>query len=256
MSSTVMKQLTEYYLKQGIHPNEFRCQHQDFCKQFAYQGQMIEAKMSLVGSLFGVRYPKIVVVSLDPPDQGDKFLLPERRTTEYIAKFTETENYTVNRPNPHWAMTQIIVCDILRYYGYPSKSGAAEVKESYSGRHIDNVTPYFAHVNVAKCSMRDPNKRQAAREVHNTCSQAYLAQELAILQPDILISQGKTTNDILGLLLIGKPVMKANLPVTYQINLVGKPVLWMPMRHPTQQLANIRRDWVVYELAIKDWSMK
>jgi hypothetical protein len=43
---------------------------------------MIETKMSLVGSLYGVRYPKIVVVSLDPPDQGEKFLLPERRTTE------------------------------------------------------------------------------------------------------------------------------------------------------------------------------
>jgi len=84
MSSIVMKQLTEFYQKQGIHPNEFRCPHQNYCRRFAYQAQMIETKMSLVGSLFGVRYPKIVVVSLDPPDQGDKFLLPERRTTEYI----------------------------------------------------------------------------------------------------------------------------------------------------------------------------
>jgi len=256
MSSDIRKQLTEYYLKQGIHPKEFHCPHQDFCRQFAYQGQMIETKMSLVGSLYGVRYPKIVVVSLDPPDQGDKFFLPERRTTEYIAKFTEAENYTVNRPNPHWAMTQIIVNDILRHFEYTSKSGAAVVIESYSGRTIDNVTPYFAHVNVAKCSMRDPNKRQAAREVHETCSNAYLVQELNILQPEILVTQGKTTNDILGLLLIGKPVMVENLPVTYQIKLAGKAVLWMPMRHPTQQLDKIRRDWSIYEVAIKEWAMK
>jgi hypothetical protein len=130
--------------------------------------------MSLVGSLSGVRYLKIVVVSLDPPDQGEKFLLPERRTTEYLAKFTEAENYSVNRPNPPWAMTQIIVKDILRNFGYTSKSDAAVVIESYSRRDIDNLTPYFAHINVAKCSMRDPNKRQAPREVHETCSQAFL----------------------------------------------------------------------------------
>ena len=256
MSSIVRKQLTEYYLKHGIHPEDFRCPHQNYCRRFAYQGQMIETKMSLVGGLYGVRYPKIVVVSLDPPDQGDKFLLPERRTTEYVAQFTEGENYNINRPNPHWAMTQILVKDLLRHFGYTSKSSAAVVTESYSGRIIDNVTPYFAHVNVAKCSMRDPDKRQAAREVHDTCSRAYLVQELTILQPDILVTQGKTTNEILGILMIGKPVMVENLPVTSQINISGKSVLWMPMRHPTQQLDKIRRDWPTYEAALKEWAKK
>ena len=256
MDTLISEQLIQFYDQRGIHPKDFRCQHHNYCRRFAYQGQIIETKMSLVGSLYGVRYPKIVVVSLDPPDQGEKFLLPERRTTEYLAKFTEAENYTVNRPNPHWAMTQIIVKDLLIHLGYTSKSGAAVVKESYSGRIIDNVTPYFAHVNVAKCSMRDPNKRQAAREVHETCSQTYLVQELTILQPDILVTQGKTTNDILGLLLIGKPVMVENLPITYQIDLSGKSVLWMPMRHPTQQLDKIRRDWPIYEVAMKEWAIK
>lgn len=256
MTAIISEQLNEFYERRGIHPLDFRCSNENTCKQYAYQGQMIETKMSLVGSLYGVQYPRIVVISLDPPDQGNKFKDPERRTTEYIAKLTEAENYSINRPNPHWAMTQIIVKDILRHYGYPSIPGAADVLTSYSGRMIDNVTPYFAHVNVAKCSMRDPNKRQAAREVHETCSRAYLSEELNILRPDILITQGKTTNEVLGRLLIGRPIFDNSLLVTYPIHLSGNSVLWMPMRHPTQQINKIRQDWPTYTAALKEWAKK
>jgi hypothetical protein len=142
---------------------------------------------------------------------------------------------------------------VLVRFGYMSKPGAAVVEESYSGRVIDNVTPYFAHVNVAKCSMRDPNKRQAPRAVHETCSQSYLIEELKILNPDILVTQGKATNEILGRLILGKPILEKELPFTRTASFSGKAVLWMPMRHPTQQLQKIRRDWPTYARALKAW---
>lgn len=59
MLPTAMQvQLTEYYAQQGIHPEDFRCAHQDFCRRYAYQGVMTPVKMSMVGSQYGVQYPQ------------------------------------------------------------------------------------------------------------------------------------------------------------------------------------------------------
>lgn len=230
MTASIQTQLNIFYSSHGIHPLDFHCPNQDFCRSFAHENGMIETKMSLVGSSYGMKYPRMVVVSLDPPGQGEKFYTPERRTTEHITKLTELENYTITRPNPHWAMTQILVKDLLTLFGRKSMPGSAVVLESYSGRIIENVSQYFSHVNVAKCSMNNPGKRQADRRVHYKCSQAHLWDELNILQPDILISQGKITNEIMGNHLIGRPVEDNILPITYPINLNGEKVLWLPMR--------------------------
>jgi len=67
MSSNFQADLTRYYQSQGIHPEQFRCKNKAFCCQFAFGGKMTETKMSLVGSRYGEKYPRIVVVSLDPP---------------------------------------------------------------------------------------------------------------------------------------------------------------------------------------------
>lgn len=255
MSKTIREQLTEYYKRQRIHPQKFDCQYQHICSSHAHQRIMTETKMSMVGSKYGTGYPKIVVVSLDPPKGKEgKFVEPHKRTTEYISNTHEAENLTVKRPNPHWAMTHIIVKDVLSYFGYAAQPGAAVVKDSYSGRPIENVTSYFAHVNVAKCSMNNPGKRQAARIVHDNCSKSYLMKELAILEPDILITQGKATNEIMGDLLVGYPVMEKDLPKATEVDVVDYPTLWLPMRHPTQQLKKIRKDWPLYVHAIREWA--
>jgi len=218
MSTDICQQLSEYYIQSGIHPNNFRCPNQDQCRRHAANRNMTEAKMSMVGSQYGEIYPKIVVVSLDPPsEKKDKFTPPHKRTMEYVTATHEAEDYTDThkrnkRLNPHWAMTNIIVKDVLILFGYEAKPRAAVVEESYSEHPIENVTSYFAHVNVAKCSMNRSDKRQAPRIVHKTCSDDYLEDELAILQPEILITQGKTTNEIMGHMLIGDIIIENDLP--------------------------------------------
>lgn len=256
MDNLISIQLEEYYKRRGIHPQNFNCQHQGFCRSFAYKQDMTETKMSMIGSLYGIEYPKIVVVSLDPPlgNQG-LFVQPHQRTTKYITDAHETDDFTFNRPNPHWAMTHIIVKDLLCLFGYEAKTGVAVVEESYSGRPIENVTPYFAHVNVAKCSMNHLNKNQANRQVHNRCSDSYLMEEITILQPDILITQGTTTNEILGILLTGRPFWDSDLPARRHINVGGKSTVWLPMRHPSRQLHKIREDWSVYVHAVQEWKL-
>ncbi len=214
---------------------------------------MTETKMSMVGKHYGVHFPRIVVLSLDPPNgnQGD-CVEPHQRTTEYISDKHENDDYSANRPNPHWALTQIIVKDILCRFGYVTPPAVAVVVESYAGRPIENVSAYFAHVNVAKCSMHNPGKGQAHREVHEACGDAYLLGELEILAPDILITQGNASNAITSRLLTGEQFSPRILPCAKKIDRKGKTMLWLPMRHPARQLARIRLEWPQYVAAIHE----
>ncbi|HEY3389942.1 MAG TPA: hypothetical protein VGK38_10245, partial [Prolixibacteraceae bacterium] len=84
---------------------------------------MTETKMSMVGSHYGQKYPKIIVVSLDPPS-GERgiFGAPRQRTTEYIAAVHEADDFATHRLNPHWAMTQIIVKDLISLWGYQAQA--------------------------------------------------------------------------------------------------------------------------------------
>jgi hypothetical protein len=253
VDQSIYTQLAEFYFQRHIHPEAFDCPHQGFCRTYAYSGKMTETKMSLVGSQYGELYPRIAVLSLDPPlGEEGKFTEPYQRTCEYITAITEKENYTFNRPNPHWAVTQIIVCDILRLFGFQPGRNAATVRESYSGRPIENVSSYFAHINACKCSMNWPDKGQANTQVHLRCSQSYLLPELEILAPIILISQGKSANRIAGQL-FHIPGFEKTLPNAARVEIRSNPLLWLPMDHPARRTAHIRERWPIYINEIKKW---
>jgi hypothetical protein len=246
------KELTKFYMDNRIHPLEFNCKNKDICKQYAYNKKMTDAKMSMVGSLYDSTYPKIVVLSLDPPlGEYSPFTDPEKRTTEYITKFHEKDDYSLNRPNVHWAMTQITVKDILSLWGLQTIANASIVKESYQGRPIQNVSSYFAHVNIAKCSMNNPGKRQANHRVHDLCS-GYLKGELEILDPDILISQGSYTNKVVKNIFLTNKMMN-DLPTAELIWVKDKHVLWLPMVHPAHHLKELREQWGFYIQEIEIW---
>ncbi|RZB31181.1 MAG: hypothetical protein SRB2_04706 [Desulfobacteraceae bacterium Eth-SRB2] len=246
--------LAAYYMKKGIHPEKFDCQHKNFCRKYAFKGNMTEAKMSMVGSQYGSSYPKLCVVSLDPPSGATgEFAEPYKRTTEYMAKH-EDRNYTIKRTGPHWSMTLIIIKDILCQFGYKSQRGSAVVEESYAGRPIENVEPYFAHVNIAKCSMNNPGKKKANRAVHERCSSSYLLGELRILKPDVLLTQGDLTNEIMGILLMNRPFLKNELPSAFDTTIEKQSVLWLPMPHPSYGgISTLRKYWTFYVHAIQDW---
>lgn len=257
MTDTLRRKFAEYYVECKIHPQHFACPHQDFCRQFAHRRDMTETKMSMVGRHYGEHFPRIVVLSLDPPS-GNRgaYVEPHQRTTECISERHENDDYSATRPNnPHWAMTQIIVKDILCWFGYVAQPGVAVVKESYAGRPIENVSAFFAHVNVAKCSMNNPGKGQAHRKVHVKCADSYLAGELKILAPDILITQGNAANEITARLLNAERFSPSDLPCARKIDLEGKTTLWLPMRHPARQLANIRLEWPQYVAAIHEYAI-
>ena len=215
---------------------------------------MTETKMSMVGSKYGEGYPRLCVVSLDPPlGNIGKFSKPHQRTTQYMVEH-ENKGYLEGRDrSQHWAMTNIIIKDILGLFGYKSQNGSVVVKESYSGRRIKSVEPYFAHVNIAKCSMNNPGKKKANRKVHERCSSSYLLEELKVLNPDILITQGDPTNEIMGVLLIDRPFLKTELPSAFNTTIKKHSVLWLPMPHPPYGgISKIRKDWTFYVHAIQE----
>lgn len=235
-----------------IHPEGFNCANKHFCKRFSNL-EMTEAKMTMLGSQYGRQYPNIAIISLDPPDDANKtFKAPQNRTTEYVSWFHEQEDYRIDRPNPHWAMTQIIVRDLLVLFGYSGQPGAAVVAESYAGRNIENVSAYFAHVNVAKCCMNNAGKGQADWQVHQKCGLSFLLNELNVLSPDFLISQGKDANTMLSRL-FHLPGVEAALPAAKPVRLGARQALWLPMAHPTRHIAEIRRSWPFYVNAIRNW---
>jgi hypothetical protein len=263
MTSKYQKILNGFYQTKHIHPEDFHCLQQNTCRQYAYQGNMTETKMSMVGSLYGEKYPRIVVVSLDPPSGKNKenelknkrweFIDPHQRTTEFVSSTHEKDDFSVDKVNTHWAMTQIIVKDILELWGYKAHPNAAVVLEEYGGRIKENVSAYFAHVNVAKCSMNNEGQRKGSVVVHQTCSKAYLQEELILLEPDILITQGADTNEILGRILVGREMLISDLPKNQRITLGGNQILWLPMHHPARQLDKIRALWPTYLRDINLW---
>lgn len=88
--SKIREELTNFYRYNGIHPENFNCPNRDYCRKFSDNGIMTEAKMSLVGSRYGEKYPKVVVLSLDPPSgEKEDFAEPNQRTTEYVTTLTE-----------------------------------------------------------------------------------------------------------------------------------------------------------------------
>ena len=254
METELQTKLNAFYRLQKIHPLDFDCPDKGFCQQFS-TGAMIEAKMSMVGSGYGQKYPRIAVISLDPPNDGKgTFKAPADRTTEYVTKFHEEENYQEHRPNVHWAMTQIIAKEILVMFGYSPQPDAAIVSENYSRREIENVSAFFTHVNIAKCCMNNEGKAQADWQVHERCANAHLREALELLAPDIIVSQGKDANKIVGQL-FDFPGVEDKLPASKLVQMQGNQILWMPMYNPARHIQEIHQQWSFYVEAIQNWKL-
>jgi len=239
--------LNSYYQEQGIYPLTFACPHAAICRACAYPNPMTECRMTHVGSLYGKQYPRIVVVSLDPPSG----LPPEAENRTIEAEGKRIESLVPDPNNVHWIATNIIVKDILRLWGYPSKPNEATIGQSYSGRDKPIVSMYFAHVNAAKCSMNRKGKKQAPAQVHARCSGSYLAGELAILQPQIIISQGVRANKAVGEA-CENPLEPPHHLVAVNTLPIGDGALWLAMHHPAcGGLRHIRHYWPEYVGAIQ-----
>lgn len=168
----ILIELKSYLDCQGISANNFKCKHFECCK--GDSDNFTKAKEAYIGTEYVKnRLPRVLFVSLD---SGSGDAEPEKRTMEAARDWEQTECDPLTIETPHWYETHELAWRMLRKYD-PSLQ-------------LKNICPYFAHTNSAKCCQNKARNAQADDRMFENCRE-YLPKEIEILNPDILVTQGK-----------------------------------------------------------------
>lgn len=185
----MQNQLNKYYKKARISPvkntgdfddmfNEFGCPMKEDCRvaaalngveNFVFAPRtegVYVSKYYADGEYKGDRIPRIVVISLSVPR-------PDISTAK-----NETSSQTKKVQNYHWPETLMTVRSLLYPFISPEKFPKPELVEKL-----------FVHLRTAKCCSNAGGGNQEPRQVYENCG-GYLGEEVRILKPDVIITQG------------------------------------------------------------------
>lgn len=174
--SDLQSRLDAYYRARGIHPFSFRCASRNSCA--AGCRNFTEARASLVGARYGDPV-RVTVLSLDP---GIGRSDPADRTLEAVAARESRDRIRSLPKGRHWYRTYETVAALLSRFG--------------GGARPEDAIGRFAHVNAAKCTQNLPHKKQAPAHLFENC-RPHLDGEIAILAPQIIVTQGRKAADVL-----------------------------------------------------------
>jgi hypothetical protein len=233
------KELTDYYRLNGISALDFSCPHFSSCSQ-QFPKKFTTAKEAFVSSGYiSHKLPRLVFVSLD---SGSAEIDPALKTLESVRKWEEEKEDVLSLPkNKHWFRTHELAYIILRNF--------------QSGLKLEDARHYFAHINSAKCCENNPGRGQANQILFDNCRR-FIPRELEILDPDIIITQGKWGK----LALQGAfPVLKNPdyIPVELKeirfVSINYHPVIWIETYHPRHSGFHItnRPHYALYEQVIR-----
>lgn len=206
-------QLKNYYNKNGISALHFRCDHYESCRGSCKK--FVEASEASVGSEYEKHtLPRVLFLSLDP---GSAESNPEART---LAVMRQGGVQDLGEKNKHWYRTHELASIFLKHFK--------------KGLNIEDVSPYFAHTNSAKCCMNKDENSRADYRLFENCRE-YIPGEIRILDPDILITQGDEAKWAIeiGFAESNTPVVTDPSECNYHlIEMNGKNVLWFHTFHP------------------------
>lgn len=229
----MLDELKKYYIENGISANSFvkgayRCKHYDQCStrpDGRKKTPFYEAKEAFVSTRYELhKVPRLLVVSLDPK-YSPAYNAPEKRTLENVRnqeEFSSGDSYYDWSPKTHWRKTYDCLFLLLkRFLGYE--------------RDRREIRHYFAHTNCAKCHDKSGSD-QASDELFFNCRE-YLPSEILILDPDVVITQGKisyfsymeefVTPDVVPL-----PEKYRHLSKVHPIHINDHHAIWIEMHHP------------------------
>ncbi len=218
----MLEELQQYYDKVGISSLNFRCSHHEECK--AGVEKFIEAKAALVGKGYqSHELPRLLFISLDP---GSSSRLGENRSVYGVREQYEQSNPLGGGKHKHWYRTHEIACEILKAFDLTMT--------------IDSVRGCFAHTNSGKCCVSKPHRRKADKKLFTNCKE-YTPDEVRILKPDIIITQGaeasRSIKDIPKLELKDFISTTKWRPSDYRelaaLSINDVPVLWIHTYHPS-----------------------
>ena len=158
----------------------FKCAHKADCS--ANCPEFVGPSEPYIGTKYERGcYPRVLFLSLDVPrDNGKPKPTANERTIGAQRRTERHYNPEDGAKNNHWYQTHEMVQTLLAGRG-PTLA-------------ISEVKPYFAHTNSAKCSQGRDKHAQAHPKLFHNCG-GYIGGELKILQPDVLVTQGRYAFD-------------------------------------------------------------
>ena len=243
------EELTQYHESVGITPvdnmrtydemfSAFKCEQKDDCwavcqkgsntTDFLFsppikgEGDIHVSQCYQDGKYQGVRIPRIVVLSLSRPlPEPGKDLLPPNNISQ-----AQSQGSGGGR-NEHWPRTLTTVRSLL----YPFISNISD----------EEIEQLFVHVRTAKCCSNVGGGRNEDDKVYANCG-IYLREELSILKPDAIVTQGvpayKAAQKHALNVDVAQRVTKIRIPsipariVTLKEN--NQSTYWLPMIFPTR----------------------
>ena len=173
----MISQLRKYYRSKGILPQDFHCKHYKDCKRG--NPNFTKAKASFIGTEYEkATLPRLLIISLDP---GNSPKLKKKRSIRGVRKTNENMDVSSLPKNRHWYRTHETAWILLHKI----------FKDTYGKEiNVEDITPYFAHLNTCKCCVHNPGHKQANVRLFKNCRE-YIPREVEILNPDIIVTQGK-----------------------------------------------------------------
>lgn len=212
----MLSALREYYDRHGIGAMSFSCPYSSSCSAGA--PRFTTAKESFVGPEYERgTLPRLLFLSLD---SGSADTEPSRRTLQAVRAHELNEDVDTLHKAQHWYLTHELALVLLRQF-MPSLD-------------VGQTSPYFAHVNSAKCCLNKAGNQQADDTLFRNCQQ-FLPGELAILRPDILVTQGAPAKRAMERL---RPVgpytrRKGETCEVFVVTIEERRAIWLPTYHPS-----------------------
>lgn len=224
-----------YYESNGILSTSFTCKSKNACKR---NGTDSGPKSAFVGSRYGTDgLPRLLFISLDA---GWAELDDTKRTPAAVREELEREGVeeAKKRQNGHWYRTHELASTILREFD--------------GSLNLDGITQYFAHTNASKCCAGGEGGA-ASPVAYLNCHQ-YLAGEVAALDPDIVVTQGKEANHGVDAL-VDKKITNRVDDFAAEVSLCGRRRFWLRTDHPRYargfyRQRNCSDGWKSYATAI------
>ena len=172
----IRREIIELYSSKNITPSrtfeDFKCPYKLSCLGPRNKDKWNSGSWAYVGFKYGEaqihgKFEKVFVVAMD---RGGKERSNEETFEETQSNFREA---TEKRWNPHMGGVSLILESLL------------------DEQNISEYSVQYALTNAVKCSIRSDNMNAVrGYQIISNCSH-HLKEEIAVLQPDIIITQGK-----------------------------------------------------------------
>jgi hypothetical protein len=174
------RRLNVLYEANGISALRFACKHHAACSADA--PGFVAAQETFVGPEYAEGgLPRLLFLSLDP---GSLDPAPRTRTMEAVRRRVLAGNVHAFPQGRHWYQTHCLAFVLLQAFDPQIR--------------LDTVSQYFAHMNSAKCCENNPQGQKGRPVLYRNC-RGYIAEEIGILRPDILVTQGKEAREAVEL---------------------------------------------------------